>query len=441
MRHWRRLRRDDRGFTVVELLAGLMLSALCFVMFTAVLGGALRSSRDSRMQEAATVLATDRIEAARALRWEELALYSVDTAAPHLTGSGTALAGAPFGIAADEPLVVCPTGVVAARASAQTAGTSFATWTYVTDVSSGVRRVVVFVEWNLEGAVRSYEASTTISRVAAAGDRVGTGFFPNAAVIAMDDVTMSGGAFTASSSAGQHTASALANGDFKDGTARVDGDIRVGGTATATAANVAGIIEQNAGVVVSMPPATDVEAWRAELRSSAQAGAVYSGTVRFSNQTITAPIYVNGTIEFEGAVTINGAGPVYATNAIKVRGAVVTSQASPLVADTLIEFSGGGQYRVEQFTEGGLVSFGTTAQSLKLSGGSAGTVQGVAFAPYGGIVLSGTSSWIGSLIAGGPNGTGDVLFSGGSSVLYPSGLTTSAMVNRFFVPSVESSCG
>lgn len=442
MRLSARLHGDERGFTIVELLAGLMLSAMCFVLFSAALGGALRSSRDSRLQETATLLATEEVERARALSWLEVALSDLDPESPHLTEAGTHLAAGPTGLLADEPLLVCPAGAIVSHRTIDEASTSFDVWTYVTLAATDARRVVVVVDWALEGAARSYQTATLVTRVSAAGEGPGSGHFLNAAIMAMDDVVMSGGAYTATSAGTTHQASVLANGDFRDGTARVDGDLTVGGTATATVANIAGRIEQNAGVVVSMPDPADVAAWHQELQAAARTGTQYSGTVRFSNQTITAPIFVNGTIEFENSVTILGAGPIYATNAIKVRGAIVTTQASPLVAGTLVEFSGGGEYRVTQSTEGGIVSFGTNAQSLKLSGGSAGTTQGVAYAPYGGILLSGTSSWYGSLIAGGIYGTGDVVFSGGSSVRYPSGLTTASLITRrFAAEEVGSPCG
>ena len=97
-----------------------------------------------------------------------------------------------------------------------------------------------------------------------------------------------------------------------------------------------------------------------------------------------------------------------------------------LVSDVLVEFSGGSEFRLtDPNSSGGVVSFGVDIRALKLSGGSAGSTQGVAYAPYGGIDLSGGSTWRGALVAGGTSNRGMVKLSGGSDVIYPASLATS----------------
>ena len=121
-------------------------------------------------------------------------------------------------------------------------------------------------------------------------------------------------------------------------------------------------------------------------------------------------------------MTINGAGPVYATQVVRLReGATIAASAATLVSDVQVEFRTGAQYRLSVATQGGVVAFGSSSSALVLLGGTAGAWQGVAYAPYGGIALSGVNPWQGALVAGGEAGLGRVAISGGQ-VLYPAGL-------------------
>ena len=302
-------------------------------------------------------------------------------------------------------------------------GVTFTSWAYVTRLTADLRRLLVLVEWESDGVPATFQSSTVISDVSAGGAIVtGAVVFPDAAVVAMGNAALTGGASTQTSPSTSHVASVHTNLNYSDASSAVDGNVAAGGTATVLPANVSGTVEQNGGVVVVLPDTMTLEGWRTALREAAQAGEVRSGNQTFTNTTITAPMYVVGAIDFYGAVTIDGSGPVYATQGIKLReGSTVYSSAAALVSDTSVEFRPGAQYALGTATQGGVVSFGSSSTALILLGGNTGAWQGVAYAPYGGITLSGADPWHGALVAGGDSGLGRVAITG-AGVVYPAGL-------------------
>jgi hypothetical protein len=414
-------------------------AALVVLAVAASMRSALGSSRGNRLRSEAVGVAMETIEFGRSLDWEELALSGIDPDAPLISADREVLLASATGLAEDEPLRTCVTGAIEPRTVATSQGSELTTWAYVTQLSESLRRLYVLVTWGLEGAPQSHETSTIISTVtAAASEVVGTPVFPDGAIIATGDVDLHPGS-TISDPPGSAAASVILNGNFSNDGAYVDGDIEAGGTVNADPAKVTGTIEQNAGQPVQLPGAVEIEAWRAELRSHSQTGTLLAGSQRFKDTTVTAPIYVDGSLVVEGTVTILGSGPVYVTGSLKLQGGpTVTSDAAFLVSDTLVEFSGGTEY-IANATSGGVISFGVNSKALKLSGGSEGYVQGVAYAPYGGIELSGTSAWHGALIAGGDSGLGLVNMSGGSMVDYPSGLIPISGLLTGLMPEPEGS--
>jgi hypothetical protein len=416
-------RRSEAGFSLIELAVAGFIAAMLVAAIAGTLRAAIGSSRDSRLHQEATAIMVERVEQARALAWDALALTAVDETAPLIDPDAGALLGVEAGLPGDESLLVCDGGLVPAKQVKEAAGETFTSWAYVTRLSADLRRVFVLVSWETDGVPASFHSSTIVSDVSAGGAIVtGAVVFPDAAVVAMGDVALTGGAATATSPFTSHVASVHTNFNYSDATSHVDGGIQAGGTASVLAENVYGAIEQNGGVVVVLPDTMTIEAWRTGLRAAGQAGQVLSGNQSFTNTTISAPMYVSGTIDFYGSVTINGAGPVYATQAIRLReGATVYSSAASLISDTLVELRTGAQYRLGTATQGGVVSFGSSSSALLLRGGTEGAWQGVAYAPYGGITLSGTNAWRGALVAGGDSGLGRVAIAGGS-VLYPAGL-------------------
>lgn len=250
---------------------------------------------------------------------------------------------------------------------------------------------------------------------------------PAAAIIGNTyGVELGGGSTTQSDPASAHNASVISNANVKlSSSSWVDGNLTTAETVDFPS-KVYGTVTQGAPPFV-FPTDAEVEAWRATLRTQAQStGQILTGDIRFKNTTITAPMYVNGSLTLEETVTILGTGVIYATDNLKMPGGgVVSGNGITLVSDVLVEFSGGSEFQLtDPNSSGGLVSFGVNIRALKLSGGSAGSTQGIAYAPYGGIELSGGSTWRGGLIAGGVSNRGMVKLSGGSDVIYPSSMNT-----------------
>ncbi len=438
--------RGDRGFGLVELSVAMLLAVSLMLVFSGTLRGALTGSRENRFRQEATGIALERLELARSLGWEQLAMSEIDVTAPLIDAEQQLLLGDAVDLAADETLRTCVTGTLEPKVDYAFQDTIFTTWTYVTQMTDTLRRIYVLVEWNGESGMRSYRTSTIISTVSAGAATVTTSSaFPDAAIVATGNVALTEG-YTVSAPAGSHSADILANGNFSDSNARVDGSVTVGGTADADPAKVHGLIEQNAGTPVSLPDASEVEAWRADLRAQAQAGTILYGFQSWKDTTITAPMWVDGDIEFiggdTGVVTIEGSGPIYATGWISLSGGVtLNSQGAFLVSDDWIEMSGSAVYRIGDgsSTSGGVVSFSTSDSALRLSGDAVGSVQGIAYAPYGGIELSGSAVWHGALIAGGAGGNGRVTMTGETTVEYPSNLVPSSVVLSGLQPAPEES--
>ncbi len=417
------MRSNERGFSLVELAVAGLLAAMLVAAIAGTMKAAIGTSRASRLHQEATAIMVERMEQARALPWDTLALAAIDATAPLIDPGAGALLGAEAGLPGDEELLVCEGGAVPAKSVKTAGGVTFTSWAYVTRLSTDLRRLVVMVEWESGGVPATFQSSTVISDVSAGGAIVtGAVVFPDAAVVAMGNASLTGGAFTQTSPSTSHVASVHTNLNYSDASSQVDGNVQAGGTATVVSANVSGTVEQNGGIVVVLPDPMTLESWRAALRTAAQAGGVQSGNQTFTNTTLTAPVYVLGTIDFYGVVTIEGSGPVYATQGIKLReGSTVYSSAVPLVSDTSVEFRAGSQYALSAATQGGVVSFGTSSTALVLLGGTTGAWQGVAYAPYGGITLSGAAPWRGALVAGGDSGLGRVAITG-AGVVYPAGL-------------------
>jgi hypothetical protein len=408
------LRRGHEGFSLIELAIAGLLAALLVAAIAGTLRVVIGTARDSRLRQEATAIMVERVEQARALSWDELALTGIDATAPLIDPSAGTLLGGEAGLPGDESLLVCNEGSVLPKQVDTAGGVTFTSWAYVTRLTADLRRVMVMVSWVEDGVPASFQSSTVISDVSAGGAIVtGAVVFPDAAVVAMGSAALTGGAATATSPSTSHVASVHTNLNYSDATSHVDGGIQAGGTATVVPANVYGTVEQNGGVVVVLPDTMTIEAWRTGLRSTAQAGSVRTTSQVFTNVTITAPMYVVGTIDFYGTVTINGSGPIYATQGIKLREASsVLASAATLVSDTTVEFKAGSQFRLATVTQGGVVGFGSTSSALTLLGGTTGAWQGVAYAPYGGIVLSGANPWRGALVGGGDSGLGRVAVSG-----------------------------
>ena len=204
-----------------------------------------------------------------------------------------------------------------------------------------------------------------------------------------------------------------------------------------------GTIEQNAGSPVNVPDIVDIEQWRAAQRTTAQSGTSFFGNLVLADTTITAPYYVQGTLELQGNVHIDGTGPVYATGMIRLQAnALVTADGAHLVSDSVVQFETGSEWRVSEVTSAGVISFAVNQQAMTLYRGESGTIQGLAYAPYGGLTLQGTKAWHGALVAHGAGGLGWVDMAGGAWIEYPANLLpTTGLVAALRPPPVPVVCG
>lgn len=436
------LHRDD-GFTLTELTVALMLAVIMMIAVAVTLRGALANSRANRFRQEATSIAMEAFEYSRRLGWDNLAMPAIDPLAPLIDADAGLLLASPDGLGTNEALLVCATGAVPPKTLITVEDVTYTAWLYVTRVNASLRRVVVEIEWEVSGKPFTHSSESVVSIVSAGGiTAVSQPIFPEAAIVATGNVALSPGS-TASIPSNAHSASIWLNQSFSNLDAVVDGDIVAGGVVNATPANVYGSIEQNAGSPVNVPAVTDIELWRTGMRSVAMSGTTYTGNWVVSGGTITAPYYVNGTLELQGSVHIDGTGPVYATGMIRLQaGASVTADGAHLVSDTTIVFESDSRYSVSEATAAGVIAFASSQQALTLRGGDTGTVQGLAYAPYGGITLLGTAPWHGVLVAHGSAGLGAISMGGGASVGYPANLLpTSAIVNPLRPPPVASVCG
>ena len=154
------------GFTIVELLVSMFVVVLLFLAFGRALTSALDTSRENRLAQEATGIATEHIEMARGLTWAELAQASIDAEAPLLATSGDAIDGAELGLAGDEVIVYTPDGIVTPKVTETIDGSSFTVWRYVSEAGD-LRRVVIEVRWDSDGSPRSFRTSTLVAEVTA----------------------------------------------------------------------------------------------------------------------------------------------------------------------------------------------------------------------------------------------------------------------------------
>lgn len=149
----------------------IVIVAVIFITLTTGLQMTIHSQQDQRFRHQAGAMAVEELETMRAIAWDALELSAAPPAGtPHT--NGVTLTGADFDLPADESLVIGPgsdgvAGVVAATSTVQLDNQDFEIHRYVTASATGVRRVVVEVEWTARGHARTYWTSTQIAEVGA----------------------------------------------------------------------------------------------------------------------------------------------------------------------------------------------------------------------------------------------------------------------------------
>lgn len=163
----RRLREEQEGFTILEVVIAMTVLALASVGFATTAGGGLRLVGTSNERQTAVQVANESMETARATPFSGLALDSATV----FDGAGTpdeALSGTTY---EGEELVLEPGGAFDHRSATDLNGASYATYRYVTWVVDGAdaqayKRVTIVVQWDggdADGVARRVTQSTIIS--------------------------------------------------------------------------------------------------------------------------------------------------------------------------------------------------------------------------------------------------------------------------------------
>ena len=156
----------DAGFTLLEAVVATFVVILLFAGFGRAMGASFGGAMGNRAAQEATAVAVSHLEFARSLAWDEIAMPHVPTGTPMVDRATYHLVGAEADLPTDEALVVDGGGLLAPMAVESVDGTSYTVWTIVSSVGPGLRRVVVLVVWEVEGAVTNYRTSTLIAEAA-----------------------------------------------------------------------------------------------------------------------------------------------------------------------------------------------------------------------------------------------------------------------------------
>jgi type II secretory pathway pseudopilin PulG len=163
----------EGGFTIIEAAVAMMLVALIFTALSAGLIGGLRATRDTRLFQQATSMGEEAVEAGRDLQYDTLVMQTSDLAGDPRIAAGPTFDPDASGPLLAEPVVATTSGgsVVPHITTETVVNTTFTTSRYVTWVDNAVqggpaqsyKRLVVIVEWQIEGRTNSYITSSFIA--------------------------------------------------------------------------------------------------------------------------------------------------------------------------------------------------------------------------------------------------------------------------------------
>jgi len=157
----------DGGFSLVEAIVASFIVVVLFAGFGRSLGTAYLGSKDNAAAQEATAIGVEQLEFARSLDWFHIAMSAVDAEAPLIDDTLGVLLASETGLDADEPLVVDPEdGLIEPTGSETVDGVNYSVWRFVSDAPDGLRRVVVLIEWQAQGAVSRHRTSTLIAEAA-----------------------------------------------------------------------------------------------------------------------------------------------------------------------------------------------------------------------------------------------------------------------------------
>lgn len=163
--------RGDGGFTLIEVTIALALAVILITGLTITLGNSLRAVRHNRTLQQANELALERVEFARSLAWDNLALaVDVNATDPFLLAPGnrrfkTDELGVPPPY--EDFVEDATNGWVDTYRTEVLDETTYEVATYVSDADTDLRRVTVVIDWKVGGAERRHFTSVLISEVSA----------------------------------------------------------------------------------------------------------------------------------------------------------------------------------------------------------------------------------------------------------------------------------
>lgn len=160
-----RIQRGDLGFTLIEAVVATFVVILLFTGFGRAMGAAFDGSAENAAAQEATAIAVEQMEFVRSLTWPEIAMTHVPTGIPMVNRETSQLLAAEADLDGDELLVVEGSGLVAPMTIEAVDMTSYTVWSYVSEAGGGLRRLMILVTWDVEGAVTTYRTSTLISEV------------------------------------------------------------------------------------------------------------------------------------------------------------------------------------------------------------------------------------------------------------------------------------
>lgn len=262
-------------------------------------------------------------------------------------------------------------------------------------------------------------------KVGVAGSNGAAMAFPNGAMVANGNISLSGQGNSYTTPSTQHQASAWANGDITlSGQAHLDGGAYAHGTVSLSGQSSTYSGTQNNAPLVKFPTKAEHDAWQAQLSASAQAGTKPSGNIT-KNTTWASPVYINGdlTVSSKATLTITGGGVVFVNGNINLSGQTKIINSGQLVASGSISQSGQALYTISgNVNQAALISFASNSNAISITGQGTANPFGVVYAANGGIKVSGQGDVSGALVAAGENGLGQVNINGQGGIYYPADL-------------------
>jgi hypothetical protein len=153
---------EEEGVTLIEVLVAITLLVTAMMALAQVATSGLLSLRSATDRTTAISLATQSLEAARQVPWQQLALDSATFGATCGTNVDVDDAGT-----ISEPVVCTADGALDGGIPFWGADGKYDLETYTTSIPSfpNARRVTTIVSWDEGATVRNYRASTVIAEV------------------------------------------------------------------------------------------------------------------------------------------------------------------------------------------------------------------------------------------------------------------------------------